>query len=156
MDQESQFSVGLPGREAASAPQRPCAGVAPEAVPASLRVLVVDDHVDAAATLALLLRLAGHEVRQAHSGPAALQAAQAYQPGVVLLDIGLPGLNGYEVAQRLRAEPQTQNTVLIALTGYHQESAQDRTMETEFDHYLVKPVDPPQLLDLLTRLASRR
>ena len=84
-------------------------------------MLVVDDNVDAATTLAMLLQASGHDVRTAYDGPTALEAALDYRPNVVLLDIGLPGLNGFEVAKRLRQQPALQNAVLVAMTGYGQE-----------------------------------
>src|SRR5262249_56587900 len=118
------------------------------------RVLVVDDSVDVAATLARYLELTGHEVRVAHDGPAALAAAQAQQPEVVLLDIGLPRMDGYEVARRLRQQPTLANVLLVALTGYGQEEDRHRSREAGFDHHLVKPVDPAALQGLLAALAA--
>ncbi len=152
--QGSEFVVRLPVK-AAPAHHEPEAAK-PTRSPPVLRVLVVDDNVDAADSLAMLLRLGGHDVREAHSGPAAVQAAQAYQPGVVLLDIGLPGMDGYRVAERLRQQPETQKAILIALTGYGQESDRQRAREAGFDHHLVKPVDPQRLQDLLAMLTARQ
>ena len=105
------------------------------------RVLVVDDNLDAAETLTMLLEFLGHTVQMAHDGPSALQQALAWQPDVVLLDIGLPGLNGYEVARRIRAEPSMASIVLVALTGYGQESDRQCAHEAGFDHHLAKPAD---------------
>jgi CheY-like chemotaxis protein len=99
--------------------------------------------------MALLLQIWGHEVRTAFDGPAALALATEYQPDVVLLDIGLPGMNGYEVAQRLRQLPGLDRAVLAAVTGYGQESDRQRTRNAGFDRHLVKPVDPAALQDLL-------
>jgi PAS domain S-box-containing protein len=107
----------------------------------SLRVLVVDDNADQADSAALLLRVSGHEVRVAYSGPTALEVAVDYRPDLVLMDIGLPGMDGYEVARRLRQQPGLQETVLVAVTGYGQESDRQRSQEAGFDHHLVKPVD---------------
>jgi two-component system, chemotaxis family, CheB/CheR fusion protein len=124
--------------------------LSPAAVPPR-RVLVVDDNVDSAESLALLLRLRGHEVGVAYDGPAALETAGAFHPEVVLLDIGLPGLDGYQVAGRLRRRRRTAGALLVALTGYGQEEDQQRAREAGFDHHLTKPVDLPVLYELLAR-----
>jgi CheY-like chemotaxis protein/two-component sensor histidine kinase len=119
--------------------------------PPRRRVLVVDDNTDAATSLARLLsRIYGQEVRVAHDGPEALQAAEEFHPELVLLDIGMPGMDGYEVARQLRLRPGFEGTLLVALTGWGQESDRDRSREAGFDHHLVKPVDPDALLGLLT------
>jgi CheY-like chemotaxis protein len=115
----------------------------------SRRVLVVDDNVDAAESIAVLLRLWGHDVRVSHTGPEALRAAEEYQPDVVMLDIGLPGMNGYEVARQLRQQPHFQKTLLAAVTGYGQEDDRRRSEEAGFDHHLTKPVEPADLEKLL-------
>src|SRR6185436_17409260 len=99
-----------------------------------LRVLVVDDNVDTAGSLAMLLEATGHEVWKAHDGPAALDAALRYRPNVILLDLGLPGLNGYEVAKRLRQQLVFQNVVLVAMTGYGQETDRQRSLDAGFNH----------------------
>jgi signal transduction histidine kinase/ActR/RegA family two-component response regulator len=117
----------------------------------ALRVLVVDDDVDAAQSLAMLLNLWGHEVYATHDGAAALEAAQAWQPAVVLLDIGLPGMDGYEVARRLRAARGPARPLLVALTGYGQEEDRRRSQEAGFDRHLVKPADPETLEMLLAQ-----
>ena len=108
---------------------------------AGCRVLVVDDNVDAAQTLADLLVMTGHEVRIVHDGLGAVAAAVAWCPDVVLLDIGLPGLNGFDVAKRIRCETTKSDMVLVALTGYGQASDRQRSQEAGFDHHLVKPAD---------------
>ena len=113
------------------------------------RVLVVDDNRDASESLARLLDLAGYDVRVAYDGPAALELAQLYRPDAVLLDIGLPQLDGYEVARRLREQPATEHVLLIALTGYGHEQDRCRSREAGFDHHLVKPVDPNAIQQLL-------
>ena len=113
------------------------------------RVLVVDDNIDSAESLALLLRLKGYDVEVAHDGPAALEAAVSFQPEAVLLDIGLPGLDGFQVAGELRLRPPTERALLVALTGYGQEDDQRRSREAGFDHHLVKPVDPQVIYELL-------
>jgi PAS domain S-box-containing protein len=115
----------------------------------SLRVLVVDDNVDTVTTLALLVQESGHDVRTAYDGSAVLEAALDYRPNVVLLDIGLPGLNGFEVAKQLRQQPALQNAVLVAMTGYGRESDRQRSKEAGFDHHLVKPGDFGKVLEIL-------
>ena len=113
------------------------------------RVLVVDDNVDAAESLALLLQVLGHVARTVHDGPAALAAAREYRPEVVFLDIGMPGMTGHEVAVRLRAMPEARGAVLVAVTGWGQEEDRRRTREAGFDRHLVKPVDPEALREVL-------
>jgi CheY-like chemotaxis protein/two-component sensor histidine kinase len=122
---------------------------------AGLRVLVVDDNLDSAETLALLLTFAGHDVRTAHEGETALQEAGSFHPQVVVLDIGLPKMNGYEVARRLRQQPEMSKACLIALTGYGQDEDRQRSKEAGFDHHLVKPVDPDKLQSLISSLSVR-
>ncbi|HKH48882.1 MAG TPA: ATP-binding protein, partial [Thermoanaerobaculia bacterium] len=118
------------------------------------KVLVVDDNRDATATLEMLVQLWGHEVRTAHTGPAALAEAAIYRPEVVLLDIGLPGMDGYEVAQRLRKLDGLRKVLLIAITGYGQENDRRRSREAGFDQHLVKPVDPTRLQEVLAAADS--
>jgi signal transduction histidine kinase len=103
------------------------------------RVMVVDDSVDGAESMSILLEMLGHEVRVMYDGAAAIAAASEFKPEVVLLDIGLPGIDGYQVARALRAKPATAGALLIALTGYGQESDRQRTRDAGFDHHLVKP-----------------
>jgi CheY-like chemotaxis protein len=114
------------------------------------RVLVVEDNVDAAETLADLLRIWGYEVETVHDGRAAIAAAPRFRPRIVLLDIGLPYMNGYEVAGWLRRRPDLGELLIVAVTGYGQESDRARGREAGFDHHLVKPVD----LDALRRLLA--
>ncbi len=114
-------------------------------------MLVVDDNVDSAESLAMLLRLKGHAVETAYDGPAALATARSFHPEAVLLDIGLPGLDGYQVATRLRKQRRTAGSLLIALTGYGQEEDQRLALQAGFDHHLTKPVDPPVIYELLAR-----
>ena len=102
----------------------------------------------------MLLQLDGHETHQAHDGIAALEAAERLRPDAVLLDIGLPGLNGYEVCTRLRQEPWGRDLVVIALTGWGQEEDRHRSRAAGFDAHLVKPVDPARLLKLLAALPA--
>jgi CheY-like chemotaxis protein len=98
----------------------------------------------------------GHQVVAAHDGAHALQAAVEHQPEVILLDIGLPDLNGYQVAERLRQMPDLMGIVLVALTGYGQEDDRQRAKRAGFDYHLVKPADPQQLQQLLTTLGKAR
>ena len=113
------------------------------------RVLVVDDNRDSADSLALLLRLAGHEVRTAYDGPGALEGARSYRPRVAFIDIGLPRMDGCELARRLRELPGWGGAVLVALTGHGREEDRRRTREAGFDHHLLKPADPEELRRLL-------
>ncbi|MGH8252393.1 MAG: ATP-binding protein, partial [Steroidobacteraceae bacterium] len=105
------------------------------------RFLVVDDNEDSAASLAMLLTIDGHEVRTAHDGAAAVEAVESFQPDVVLLDIGLPRLNGYEACQRIRGRPSGPDIVIIALTGWGQDEDRRKSKEAGFDHHMIKPVD---------------
>jgi CheY-like chemotaxis protein len=117
-------------------------------------VLVVDDNVDTVTTLAMLVQESGHEARTAFDGLAVLEAALDYRPNVVLLDIGLPGLNGFEVAKQLRQQPTLKNVVLVAMTGYGQESDRKRSQEAGFDHHLVKPGDFGKVLQILATVSE--
>jgi PAS domain S-box-containing protein len=145
----SEFTVRLPVR------MNPCArelSPANATTPARItrqRVLIADDNRDSAETLAMLLRVDGHEVAIAHDGSAALAAFGGFAPDVVLLDIGMPGPNGYEVAQKIRQSRPRARIKLIAITGWGQESDKERAFAAGFDHHLTKPVDPRQLNDLL-------
>ena len=152
--QGSEFVVRLP-----IVHERAAAAAAPAAIPrdvASRRILVVDDNRDAAASLAMLLELDGHHIVTAHDGAAALEAAAAQRPEVVLLDIGLPLLDGYEVCRRIRQQPWGAGVVLLALTGWGQEEDRDRTRAAGFDGHLVKPVDYNELMTLLGSLSVGR
>jgi CheY-like chemotaxis protein len=113
------------------------------------RVLVVDDNPDSADTLGLLLRLTGHEVRTAYDGPAALEAARSYRPEVAVVDLGLPRMDGCELARRLRKQPGWDAVLLVALTGHGRDEDRRRTQEAGFDHHLVKPVEFETLQRLL-------
>ncbi len=121
-----------------------------------LRVLVVDDDHDAADSLCTLLRLWGHGNRVAYSGAAALVTAAAYRPDALLLDLAMPGMNGLWLARRLRRHPSLQGLLLIAITGYGDDAHRQLGMEAGFDHFLVKPVDPVALEDLLRHEGERR
>lgn len=153
-DRGSRFVVRLPllhprrlsgsASPLASAAESPAAGV-----PASRRVLVIDDNQDSTTSMAMLLKLVGHEVCVAADGNTGLREAERFLPQVVLLDIGLPDINGYEVARRLRQQPALQSATLIAMTGYGQPEDRQRSSEAGFHHHLVKPVDWETLERLL-------
>jgi signal transduction histidine kinase/ActR/RegA family two-component response regulator len=149
----SQFVVRLPLKPAASAPAHPRVE-APSADHEPQRILVVDDNIDFADTLAALLRTLGHEVRTAYSAAEGLVEAAAFAPHLAFLDIGMPGMNGYELARALRARPGTARTVLIAATGYGQEGDRDRAREAGFDHHIVKPVELRTVEAILTAFSA--
>ncbi len=142
----SEFVVRLPvASGSASAAGRP----EDEAPSGTRRVLVVDDNVDSAESLGQLLGLLGNEVRTAHDGETGVRAAAEFRPAVVLMDIGMPKLNGYEAARRIREQPWGRAMVLVALTGWGQDDDRRRTREAGFDHHLVKPVEVAALMRLL-------
>lgn len=118
-----------------------------------LRILIIDDNVDSATGLSLCLESLGYELRSAHTGKEGVTAARNYQPDVILLDIGLPDIDGCEVARRLREEHCLNSTRIVAMTGYSGDADRDRAQRAGFDHYLVKPVELPKLLELLDALA---
>ena len=135
----SQFTVRLPVSTAQPAPAAATAGM--PSVGNFERILVVDDNEDAATSLGALLQVLGADVRVVHDGESALQAFETFRPRVTLLDLGMPGMDGYEVARRIRARPDAEGTALIALTGWGQERDRRRTAEAGFDCHLIKPVD---------------
>ena len=150
----SEFMVRLP----IVAPMRPevaenAANPAPEFSP-PLRILVIDDNEDAANSLCLLMQSMGHEVRAVYDGPAGIAAAQAFAPEVVLLDIGMPVMSGYEVARALRNT--SGRPVIVAVTGWGDESAKHKAREAGFDQHLVKPVTESSLIQLLAEVSSGR
>ncbi|QGZ42802.1 phospho-acceptor domain-containing protein [Pseudoduganella flava] len=150
----SRFVVRLPALPAdAAAPQGPLADLPGTA--GKVRTLVVDDNVDAALMLALLLESQGHDVRTAHDGPAALALAEREPFDVGLLDIGLPGMDGRELARRLRQLPTAAAALLIAITGYGQDSDRRASLAAGFDHHFVKPVDTHALTALLAGARRR-
>jgi CheY-like chemotaxis protein len=112
-------------------------------------VLIVDDNADVASSVATLLRLRGHEVSIAHDGAGALSQIAEYKPQVVLLDIGLPGMNGYEVAHRMRELPGREQMRIVAMTGYGQTNDRERALRSGFDHHLVKPAAPAALYAII-------
>jgi PAS domain S-box-containing protein len=150
----SEFIVRLPivGADSAAAPATGAAATAR----IGRRILVADDNQDAADSLAMILAMGGHEVRVAHDGRAALSIAQTFHPDTVLLDIGMPQLNGYEVARALRQEPWGAGITLIALTGWGQESDRQKAIDAGFDRHLTKPIDPDALESLMSEGAWPR
>jgi signal transduction histidine kinase/DNA-binding response OmpR family regulator len=159
-DKGSEFVVRLPlegpdaSKGSAPHPSRP-----PRALTSSHRIFLVDDNVDGASSLAMLLRELGHEVRVAHNGAAALEAVADFEPEVVLLDIGLPGMDGYEVARRMRSQLGLKDLLLVALTGYGQDEDRRRSREAGFNLHLVKPLDLdvlPSIFALLPTAAGSR
>jgi len=142
----SEFVIGLPrSLITETARENAAAGNTPTTSSTARRVLLADDNRDAAESLAMLLELSEHEVRLAHSGNQALQIAEQMRPDVVVLDIGMPDMSGYEVAQRLRRETWGEKLVLIALTGWGQADDKRRAEAAGFDHHCTKPVDPDHL-----------
>jgi CheY-like chemotaxis protein len=125
-------------------------------VEAPKRILVVDDNRDAAESLGMLLKMLGAEVSVVHDGEAALRAVVAQRPAVVFLDLGMPGMDGFEVARRIRQQPETSDTTLIALTGWGQERDRRETKAAGFDHHLIKPADFSALQALLTEVGRNR
>ena len=124
--------------------------------PSSTRILLVDDNADALQALGMLLELEGHEVQMANGGEAALQLTQHYIPQVALIDIGMPGIDGFQLVQMLRARPQLSQTKLVALTGYASESERSRALSAGFDFHLTKPLSLDKLFDVLTQFADDR
>jgi len=147
----AEVVVRLPAQVAQPQGQQSPAGApaAPVRPAASSRILVVDDLVASAETLMTLLEMEGFEVRIANEGMAALRIAEEFRPDVVLLDIGLPGMNGFEVAHRLRSQPASREALLIALTGYGEAESRNRSAEAGFDFHMVKPADVNLLLSML-------
>ncbi|MES3001873.1 MAG: response regulator [Pseudomonadota bacterium] len=157
--QGSEFTVTLPLAHVAAAAAAPAdAGAARIAVkaPAGLKVLIADDNQDAAATLAMLLEMSGHEVRHVHDGEAAVASAEEFAPEIALIDLGMPKLNGYEVCKRIRLLPRGKDVTVVAVTGWGQPDDRRRSAEAGFDRHLVKPVDPSALTLLLGEVAQAR
>jgi signal transduction histidine kinase len=148
--QGSEFVVRLP-QQAADVPAQVRVAVLPETPrpAAKRRILVADDNRDAADSLAYMLRIAGHDVRTAYDGQQAIDVAETFRPALALVDIGMPRLNGYETARRLRKASFGDNLVLIALTGWGQPDDRNRSVAAGFNHHVVKPVDPSMLERLL-------
>ncbi|MEP6673183.1 MAG: ATP-binding protein [Chthoniobacter sp.] len=144
------FTVRLPAAPDALSPSAPQAVAVAIGEGAGRRLLLVDDNRDTATGLGRLLTRRGYEVHLAHQGPEALELARRLAPGIVLLDIGLPGMDGYEVARRLRSDASGAKALIVAISGYGQEEDRVRSREAGFDHHLVKPVDFEELRDILT------
>ena len=140
----SEFTVRLP-MQPLPAPPAPTPGAAVPAAPPQRRILVVDDNQDAARGMARVLRLAGHAADIAHDGLQALALAASFRPEVVIMDIGMPRLNGHEAARRMRQQPWGRDATLVALTGWGSAQDRQRSREAGFDHHLVKPADPQEL-----------
>jgi CheY-like chemotaxis protein len=150
----SEFIVRLPVLSIAAAPveaPKTHSGITPQAL-VSRRVLVVDDNMDSAESLALLLRLAGHLVETAHDGETALESAERFQPDAILLDLGMPRLNGYEVCERIRGTSWGQSILIVAQTGWGQAQDRARTLEAGFDAHLTKPIDCELVQQMLVDL----
>jgi CheY-like chemotaxis protein len=118
---------------------------------AGLRILIAEDNADCAVSMALLLRMYGHDVKIAADGPTALEKARTDKPDVVLLDIGLPGMSGYDVARQLSDHRPCKTPLLVAITGYGREEDERHSAEAGIDMHLVKPVDPERLRSILER-----
>ena len=146
--QGSEFVVRLPASNASAPAEKSNARSSTRQTP-TRRILVVDDNVDAATTITALLKAWGHVVQVAYNGSAVLDIVRNFQPEIILLDIGLPGMNGYDVAKQLRAEPSLPHIIIAALTGYGQDSDRQRSLEAGFDYHLTKPPDPGILESLL-------
>ena len=148
-DRGSEFIVRLPLNQRAETEAVSGSSEKAATVFVPMRILVVDDNTDAAQVTAMLLEMWGHEVRTAHDGTSALDLAEAFMPQAILLDIGLPLMDGYEVAARLRKQAAFSWVLLVAMTGYGQEDDRRRSRTAGFDEHLVKPVEAQVLRDLL-------
>jgi len=136
--------------------QRALPGGSARTLPQSLRVLVIEDNRDGARALALLLRVWGYDVRVAFDGPTGLKTADAFVPHVVVSDIGLPGLDGFEVGRRLRKETATRDALLISVTAYGTDDVRHAALAAGFDHHLLKPLEPAHLQRLLSNPMHRQ
>jgi PAS domain S-box-containing protein len=145
----SCFTVCLPCVEPPGEPALQPSALA--STPLPRRVLVIEDNRDARETFRMMLELAGHEVLEAEEGQQGLELLRAVRPDIAVIDVGLPGLDGYEVARRFRAEPASDSVVLVALTGYGTPEARERSQQAGFDHHLIKPVNPELLRELMNR-----
>jgi signal transduction histidine kinase len=155
----STFTIRLPARGEGASADAAAVAQPPEPArlpaPAPKRVLIVDDNVDAAETLVMMLQLLGQTTRQAHDGKAALEAAAQFKPEIVVMDIGLPGLSGYDVVRRMRGEPGMKNMYIVALSGYGSEEDRRKSLEAGFDSHFVKPLDPLALPQILAAAVRR-
>jgi two-component system CheB/CheR fusion protein len=144
-DRGSEFEICLPPHHDTDHAPDEASTSAPHAAVISQRILVVDDNVDAAESLTALLRVWGHDVQMVHDGPAALEVAPTFVPALIFLDVGMPGMDGYEVARRLRRMPVLEQALLIALTGFGGDQDRRRAEQAGFDRHVTKPVDPAAL-----------
>jgi CheY-like chemotaxis protein len=149
------FVVRLPVGETAQVKEGSAGASDPHSV-ISRSVLIADDNKDAGESLALLLRFDGHQVFVAADGPSAIQLFDEHAPDVAILDIGMPGFSGYEVARQIRAKPNGSRVVLIALTGWGQEKDRRESRAAGFDHHLTKPVEPGAVTELVARVPRAR
>lgn len=147
---QAQSVPGSAGSPATAADEAPDGD--PRLLPVQRRVLIVDDHRDTADTLASMLGLLGYDVRTAYDGASAITAAEQFRPDVMLMDIGMPRFNGFQVAQRIRAQPWAAQVVLIAVTAWDREEDRRSSQDAGFDAHLCKPVDPEILFRLLRAL----
>ena len=149
--QGSKFVLCLPLTAPETTELRTASADTPPATTVGRRILIAEDNRDAADMLAMLLNLAGHEVRVAHGGRAAVAIAQTFRPEIAILDIGMPDLNGYEVARELRRQSWGAGIYLVAVSGWGGESDRQRAMQAGFDRHLTKPVDPGSLEAVLAK-----
>jgi len=145
----SEFTVRLPLAQERPNSAAPARFTSARATRTRRRILVADDNVEAATSLAMLLELLGHEVRAVHSGAEAVAAGAQQRPHIVVLDIGMPGMNGYDACRQMRQEEWAREAIFIALTGWGQEEHVERARAAGFDHHLVKPVEFDVLRDLV-------
>jgi CheY-like chemotaxis protein len=152
LGQGSEFIVRLPLASEPNPPRTsPCPAGGERPAVHRRRILIVDDNRDSADSFAMLLRLSGHDVHLAYDGLEAVEAAESTNPDLVLLDIGLPRLNGYEAARKIRAQPWGQRPILVAMTGWGQDEDRCRAAEAGFNEHMVKPLDLDVLMDLVAR-----
>jgi CheY-like chemotaxis protein len=149
----TEITLGLPSATARRTPK--AVPSSPSPYPRPLRVAIIEDNLDTAESLSLLLDLLGYTVSVAHSGARGVELVREAQPDVVLCDIGLPGMDGFEVARQLKADPATAGSHLVAITGYDQDEDRRRATAAGFEYHLVKPVDPDRLFELLASYARR-
>jgi CheY-like chemotaxis protein len=145
----AEFRVRLPVESVASSTGDSGKPEEPAALESALRILIVDDNRDSAESLAMMLHMLGHEIRVAHDGKQGADAAEDFRPAVVLLDIGLPSMNGYEVCRHIRSQPWGSEMIVVALTGWGQEEDRRKSSEAGFDHHIVKPINPRELMTIL-------
>ena len=152
IDHGSEFVLRLPLAQEIFAACEPSDKLVAAKEKKPRRIMLVDDNEDSAQMTAILLKLEGHDVTVAHNGPSAIKQVNAVLPDILLLDIGLPGMDGYELARKLRDLPETRNAVFIALTGYGQPEDRRNSENAGYDHHLVKPIEPTELIDLIAAL----